>query len=93
MFDSFFFDLDGTLIETIEDITIAINEALGKNGLYNSYTTKEVTRFIGDGADALVRRAMGDKSSDEALFLSVKKEYMPLYKAYQNDHAQVAYHL
>ena len=87
MFKHLFFDLDGTLLETIEDITIAINEALEKNGLFHEYSTADVTRFIGDGADMLVRRAMKEKADDKELFAAVKKEYMPLYKKYQNDHA------
>ena len=87
MYQYLFFDLDGTILETIQDIRIAINEALMKNGLYHDYTDKDVTRFIGDGADMLVRRAMKEKADDPVLFAAVKKEYMPLYKRYQNDHA------
>ena len=88
MFKNLFFDLDGTILQTITDIRIAINEALGHNGLFHDYSDKDVVRFIGDGADMLVRRAMKEQAGNPELFAKVKASYMPLYKKYQNDHAK-----
>lgn len=52
-----FFDLDGTLIDTIPDITRSINLALAKNNLNTKYKNEEVLTFIGSGAMILCKRA------------------------------------
>ena len=47
------FDLDGTLVDTVEDLTVSVNEAL--KGLGRPLRTREEVRgFIGDGARQLV---------------------------------------
>lgn len=83
MVNTILFDLDGTILDTLDNLTIAINEALEVNGLYHSYSRDEVKRFIGNGANVLISMAMGEKAQDKALFDKVKKTYMPLYKKYQ----------
>jgi len=51
------FDLDGTLLDTIEDIGDAVNRVLEQNGFpaHNMYT---YSRFVGDGATNLIIRAL-----------------------------------
>ena len=56
-FDLYIFDLDGTLIDTRQDITTAINEMLNHYGL-ESKSVGEVTGFVGDGIKKLVQRCM-----------------------------------
>jgi phosphoglycolate phosphatase len=51
------FDLDGTLINSIPDITIAVNKMLTHYHL-QALTIEEVTPFIGNGAKPLVKRAL-----------------------------------
>ena len=57
-------DLDGTLLDTREDIADAMNRVLAAQGFpvhpYESYN-----RFIGDGAAVLVRRALPADRRDE----------------------------
>lgn len=77
------FDLDGTLINTIGDISDAINEALKRIGLPLHYEVGEVTFMVGNGADTLMHRALG-KYDNEGNFTALSKEYPPLYKDYQN---------
>ena len=43
------FDLDGTLVDTIEDIGDATNTLLKIHG-YPQYTTEDFIRWIGNGA-------------------------------------------
>ena len=43
------FDLDGTLLDTLDDLTDAVNVALGRFG-YPPRSREEVRRFVGSGA-------------------------------------------
>lgn len=85
-FSSFVFDLDGTLLNTILDISLAINEALRVCGYSYSYSPDETKRLIGDGPDKCVERALAFHNEDLQGFSALKKAYMPLYKKMQNDH-------
>jgi phosphoglycolate phosphatase-like HAD superfamily hydrolase len=51
------FDLDGTLLDTLSDLTYAVNVTLENRG-YPTRTSSEVRSFIGDGAEMLIRRAL-----------------------------------
>jgi phosphoglycolate phosphatase len=50
------FDLDGTLVDSVGDITSSINDLLTIKRLA-PYDEKVIFKFIGDGMDALVERA------------------------------------
>lgn len=50
------FDLDGTLLDTLEDLTNATNHALALYG-YPSRSLAQVRSFVGNGAGELIRRA------------------------------------
>jgi len=64
------FDLDGTLVDSREDIYLAVAHALGVMGL-PPRSLDEVTSFVGEGARRLVARAVAprDHLVDEALSL------------------------
>ncbi len=51
------FDLDGTLLYTIEDLTDSTNYALEQFG-YPKRTIKEITSFVGNGVSLLIERAI-----------------------------------
>ncbi len=85
MIKNLIFDLDGTLLNTLPDITRAINDALKAEGYGYSFSLEEAKSLIGGGAERLVRKALKDKGDDPVAFASLKKAYMPLYKAYQED--------
>ena len=88
MIRNLIFDLDGTLLNTLPDITRAINDALRIEGYSYSFTLDEAKTLIGGGADRLVRKALKDKGDDPVRFASLKQAYMPLYKAYQEDNTK-----
>ena len=48
-------DLDGTLLDTLEDLYIAVNTALERNAL-PPRTRDEVRMFVGDGVEELLAR-------------------------------------
>jgi len=54
------FDLDGTIADTLEDITASVNFALTRLGR-PPVPRDAVRRFVGDGLDALLSRALGDR--------------------------------
>lgn len=55
----FIFDLDGTLVNTLEDITHSVNFTLGKLGrpLLHLDTVRQ---YVGDGLEMLLTRALGE---------------------------------
>lgn len=74
------FDLDGTLLDTLEDLTDAVNYSLSVYG-YPARTIEEIRRFVGNGAAKLIA-------------LSVPEGVDPLpvrttFQKYYNSHSQV----
>lgn len=53
------FDLDGTLVDSLDDIADALNHVLRELGR-EERDRATIERFVGDGARMLVRRALGD---------------------------------
>jgi len=53
----FLFDLDGTLVDSREDIARALNSVLARMGL-SCLSMEDVLCFVGDGVEALIRRAL-----------------------------------
>lgn len=51
------FDLDGTILNTLDDLAASTNRALTKNGL-PTRSTAEVRRFVGNGIRLLIERAV-----------------------------------
>lgn len=54
-------DLDGTLVDTLPDLSASLNRLMAAHRL-EEFPASEVAAFIGDGAGALVRRAMAARS-------------------------------
>ena len=73
------FDLDGTLLNTIDDITDAINIAFNNYGYKVSFSTIEVKDFIGSGAKTLILRAMSKANIKEDKLNVLYKEYCYIY--------------
>jgi phosphoglycolate phosphatase len=58
--DTVLFDLDGTLIDSVEDIHVAVNALLAELG-FATRTRDEVAMWVGNGARMLVERAMSGR--------------------------------
>lgn len=58
------FDLDGTLLNTLEDLADSANHVLGLHGL-PPRTLDEIRRFIGHGVTYLIHRAVPDGTAPE----------------------------
>ena len=63
-FDTYIFDLDGTLLDTLQDLANAVNHAMRQMN-YPERTIDEVRRFIGNGIRMLIKRAAPQNISDE----------------------------
>lgn len=57
MKEAIIFDMDGTLLNTLEDLYLSTNAALAKYG-FPERTLEEIRQFVGNGADNLMRRAV-----------------------------------
>lgn len=79
------FDLDGTLLNTIEDLAIATNYALRENG-FPEHEVEAYKKFVGDGVFKLVERALPkDKGEDKNLVSKVLKSFDEYYKEHMLD--------
>lgn len=57
-------DLDGTILNTLNDLCDSVNAALKKNG-FPLRTIDEIRNFVGNGAKNLIIRSLGDNASEE----------------------------
>ncbi len=73
------FDLDGTLLNTLDDLAASVNFALKENGL-PLRTIDEVRRFIGNGVRILIRRAVPEGTTDEV--------YETTFKSFENHYRE-----
>ena len=77
------FDLDGTLLNTLEDLTDAVNFTLSRFGCPRR-TMDEVRTFVGTGAANLIRKALPGKENDPTL-----EEALAVYQTYYAAHWQI----
>ncbi len=79
------FDLDGTIIDSANDLADSINKMLIKLNR-STYDTQTIKNWIGNGASALVKRALVGKKDyldsdiDEKYFKIAKKTFLDIYK-------------
>ena len=78
------FDLDGTLLDTLQDLHLTLNHALGSQGLA-PHTIAETRSLLGDGIRRLVERAV-PADTDAATLDAVFTEFNHTYAAHCNDH-------
>ena len=63
-YDLVIFDLDGTLLDTLDDLAAAVNHALGLHG-FPPRRRDEVRRLIGNGVASTIRRAVPEGTDDD----------------------------
>ena len=73
-------DLDGTLLDTLEDLADGVNYALAQFG-YPARTREEVRRFVGNGAFNLIRQAVPEGTDPAPVF--------EVFHTYYNAHCQI----
>jgi phosphoglycolate phosphatase len=70
------FDLDGTLVDTVQDITNALNYALMSHGIKN-LNVKETMKLVGEGVTRLVEKVLPE--GKEYLKDDVMKKFLKYY--------------
>lgn len=80
----FIFDLDGTLIDSVPDITLGVNETLSELSLPN-FNEDEVRMWVGNGAEKLMERALEAASKEtgneiDVPFSEVMDSYFKNYR-------------
>lgn len=77
------FDLDGTLLNTLEDLKDATNYALAQYGC-PPRTLEQVRMAVGNGAERLIRLSLPGKADDPDV-----KEVLATYQKYYAAHSQI----
>ncbi|MBP3488777.1 MAG: HAD-IIIA family hydrolase [Roseburia sp.] len=82
-YDTVIFDLDGTLLDTLEDLTDAVNYALREFDMPER-TIDEVRRFVGNGVRRLMELAVPEGFSNP-VFKDVFAKFKEYYGVHCND--------
>lgn len=82
LFDTFIFDLDGTLLDTLPDLVVLTNTSLEAFGL-PPRTTDEIHSFVGNGAKALIYQAVPE-DTDAQITEQVMQRWKDLYSTVGN---------
>lgn len=78
MYNTYIFDLDGTLLDTLTDLAASCNYALRAHGM-PEHSIDDVRRFVGNGVRKLMERAIPDGEANpdfEATFATFREHYM-----------------
>lgn len=82
-YNTVIFDLDGTLMDTLEDLADAVNEILRRNG-YPVRTIQEVRRIVGNGLRQTLTLCLPEGTDGE-----VVDRLLPEFASYYQAHCQV----
>ena len=72
------FDLDGTLINTIDDLGQACNHALSACG-FPTHRIEDYPRLVGNGINKLIERALPEEHRNEETVLRLREYFVPYY--------------
>ena len=78
------FDLDGTLINTIDDLGQACNHALSACG-FPTHKIEDYPRLVGNGINKLIERALPEEHRNEATVLRLREHFVPFYDQHNCD--------
>ena len=78
IFEAVIFDLDGTLIDTVDDIGDAVNRVLSNKG-FPTHTNLIYRKYVGDGSRRLIERALPEKYRNDEVIDACLKEYLEDY--------------
>ncbi|WP_458404574.1 HAD family hydrolase [Methanobrevibacter sp.] len=71
------FDFDGTIMDSVKDVVIHLNEALSMHG-FPTLTSDEYVKYLGGNIDEIVSLVLEDESSPQNIKM-VKDTYLKIY--------------
>ncbi len=83
IYDTVIFDLDGTLMDTLEDLANAVNEILKRHG-YPVKTMTEVRRIVGNGIRQTLTLCLPEGTEQQEV-----ERLLPEFAAYYQAHCQI----
>ena len=81
------FDLDGTLLDTIDDLKEAVNHAMSLRG-FPTFTRDEVMAMVGHGARNLMQKALPDGHKDDDMVEAAYDDFKAYYTAHIDVHTK-----
>jgi phosphoglycolate phosphatase len=78
-FKAVIFDLDGTLLDTLDDIADAMNSVLEKHG-YPAHETNAYRHFVGDGVSVLATRVLPAAKRNEDIVAGLVEAFRETYE-------------
>ncbi len=87
MYKAVIFDLDGTLVNSLNDLAVATNYALEKHG-FNSYPVEDYKYLVGDGMVKLIERAITEEKLTPETFNAVFDDFMTYYRSHYLVHTK-----
>ncbi len=78
------FDLDGTLLNTIDDLATGANHALAVLG-YPTHDAAMIRSFVGNGINKLLERALPEGEKTEENILRMRSVFIPYYDEHNAD--------
>jgi phosphoglycolate phosphatase len=85
-YDTVIFDLDGTLLDTLQDLTDSVNAVLAAHDMMQ-YTCEQVRGFVGNGIRRLLQLAVPG-GEECRIFEQIYEEFMAYYGAHCMDHTE-----
>ena len=82
-FDTFIFDLDGTLLDTLDDLMVLTNDVLAEFDM-PTHTREEINSYVGNGAAALIYQAV-PADTPPAVADACLARWKEAYDRYPND--------
>ncbi len=87
MYKAVIFDLDGTLVNSLDDLAVATNYSLEQHG-FNVYPVEDYKYLIGDGMVKLIERAIPEDKLSGEVFKSTFECFMNYYRCHYLVHTK-----
>ena len=81
------FDLDGTLLDTLDDLGAAVNHAMQLRG-FPLHSRDEYMKMVGHGARNLMQQALPDGHKDDDIVEAAYNDFRAYYTAHIDVHTQ-----
>ncbi len=78
------FDLDGTLLNTIDDLASSANYALRQHG-YPEHALSAYRYFVGNGITKLIERALPEAARQPETILQLREDFVTYYQQHKTD--------